>query len=265
MHISIQCDEFSSLKTKKARAESVESLNTSVDLVYDALRVIETVQPAMVMIENVSGFSSHPNGELLKIKLRKWGYHVTDEVLDARDHNGLTSRARYYLVASVWPGFKMPEQASRRTTPVWNEVEAFLPECRDVTHTESVRLGVETGRIRIINNSSLYAPTVTKSQQRQTKDSVYIQHEGKFYLPSIDLLAHLNGINDFDFSSTAETITSEIIGQSIDVPMHSALAEAALQHIYANSGTKTVVSISPDSVSAKNAKTAFRGQAAFAF
>jgi DNA (cytosine-5)-methyltransferase 1 len=265
MHISIQCDEFSSLKTKKARAESVESLSTSVDLVYDALRVVETVQPAMVLIENVCGFSSHPNGELLKIKLRKWGYHVTDEILDARDHNGLTSRARYYLVASVWPGFKMPEPTSRRTAPVWSEVEAFLPECRDVTHTESVRLGVETGRIRIISNSSHYAPTVTKSQQRQTKDSVYIQHEGKFYLPSIDLLAHLNGIHDFDFSSTAETITSEIIGQSIDVPMHSALAESALKHIYANSGTKTVLSISADSNGRKSPGAVFRSQAVFEF
>lgn len=265
LHISIQCDEFSPLKTNKARAASVESLSTSVDLAFDALRVIETVRPAMVLIENVGGFASHPNGELIKIKLRKWGYHVTDEILDARDYGGLTSRSRYYMVASVWPGFKMPEKDVRRTTPIWNEIVPFLAHARDVSHTNSVALGIETGRIRVIDENSIYAPTVTKSQQRQAKDSIYIKHEGKYLLPSLELLAHLNAIENFNFSGTADTISSEIVGQSIDVKMHGKLAVAALEHIKSNSGSKAVISISQKKPKSSLVIPSHVQQSAFAF
>jgi DNA (cytosine-5)-methyltransferase 1 len=253
MHISIQCDDYSPLKSTKARAASVDSLTTSVDLAYDALRVIETVQPAMVLIENVGGFASHPNSEMIRIKLRRWGYHVTDAILDARDYGGRTGRNRYYMVASVWPGFAMPQPQPRSTTPLWAEIERFLPDCRDVSHTNSVALGVETGRIRIIDKDSIWAPTVTKSQQRQTKDSIYIFHKGKYLLPSVELLAFLNGIEDFNFATCSETLASEIIGQSICTRMHGALARAAVEHIYANTGNRKVVSIQKkDEVSAQN-------------
>lgn len=244
LHISIQCDDFSTLKTAEARRASVQSLNTCVDQTYDALRLIETVQPAMVMIENVGGFASHSNSDMMRIKLRRWGYHVTDAVLDARDYGGLTSRSRYYLIASVWPGFEMPVPQPRAEAPLWPQIERFLPGCRDVSHTNSVALGLQTGRIRIISKDSVFAPTVTKSQQRQTKDSIYVMHEGRYLLPSIELLAFLNGIEDFNFSHCSDTLASEIVGQSICTRLHGALARAAVDHIYANTGSKKVVSIS---------------------
>lgn len=244
LHLSLQCDDFSPLKTGKAKAGAVASLDTTADLVYDGLRLIETVRPAVVMVEQVPGFASSPEGRLLTIKLRKWGYHVTGAVLDARDHGGLTSRSRYYLVASVWPGFDMPPAQPRPADPIWPLIARHLHQCRDVSHTNTVAEGLATGRIRLINQRSTCAPTITKSQNRQCKDSVYIEHEGRYLLPTTALLAELNGIpSDLSFDCVADTIASEIIGQSIDVPMHEGVVRAVRSHIATNAAGAAVISV----------------------
>lgn len=247
LHISLQCDDFSNLKTTKAKASSLESLDSSSDLVYDGLRLIESVRPAVVMIEQVEGFANSAHGDLLKVKLRKWGYFVSDGIFNAAEYDGLTGRKRFYLVASVWPNFAFPEPAPLRAAPIWSDIERFLPDCRDVSHTNSVQLGISTGRIRLLTPETVVCPTVTKSQNRQAKDSVYIYHEGKYLLPSIELLAHLNGIPaDMNYSCVADTIRSEIIGQSIEYPMHEKISQSVMEHIQLNAGKRSVVNIKRD-------------------
>jgi DNA (cytosine-5)-methyltransferase 1 len=197
--------------------------------------MIETVNPATVIIENVVGFAGSSAGELLRIKLRKWGYHVTEAVLDARQYKGITSRKRYYMVASVWPGFSMPEAEQPVVKSIWPMIERHLDTCRDITHTSTVHLGVETGRARLITRESTSAPTVTKSQARQAKDSVVISDNGRYYLPSEELLRELNGFpKDVNLNSVSSTIASEIIGQSIEYPMHHQLMMRVRDHIALN-------------------------------
>ena len=246
LHLSLQCDDFSTLKTSKAKHASIDSLDTSVDLLYDGLRLIETVRPAAVLLEQVQGFANSSEGRLFAIKLRKWGYFVTEGVLNATEHGGLTNRTRYYLVASVWPNFKMPQTPApeEKTSELWDLVRKYLPECRDVTHTQSVADGIITGRIRVLSISSTSCPTITKSQNRQAKDSVYIQAGDRYYLPTVELLSKLQGIpDDFNYSCIGETLASEIIGQSIDFPMHERLASAVYKHIQLNAGNRLIMNI----------------------
>ncbi|PPC99586.1 MAG: DNA methyltransferase [Methylotenera sp.] len=246
LHLSLQCDDFTNLKSSKAKNVSIESLDTSMDLLYDGLRLIETVKPAAVLLEQVPGFANSLEGRLFAIKLRKWGYYVTEGLLNGVEQGGRTNRTRYYLVASVWPNFKMPTPVSEtnQKSDVWQLVEQYLPGCRDVSHTKSVADGIDTGRIRIVNATSKFCPTITKSQNRQAKDSIYIEHDGKFFLPSVELLSRLQGIpNDFNYSSVGETIASEIIGQSVDYTMHERLALSVYQHIQVNAGDRLIMNI----------------------
>lgn len=246
LHLSLQCDDFTNLKNSRAKEESIESLDTSVDLLYDGLRLIETVRPAAVLLEQVPNFANSSEGRLFAIKLRKWGYYVSEGLLNGVEQGGMTNRTRYYLVASVWPNFEMPTPVgeSEKNTSMWKLVEQYLPDCRDVSHTKSVADGITTGRIRILNKDSTFCPTITKSQNRQAKDSVYIQHEGRFYLPNVELLSKLQGIpDDFNYSSVGETIASEIIGQSIDYTMHERLAQSVYNHIQINAGNRLMLNI----------------------
>ena len=235
LHLSLQCDDYSSLKTKKLKQRSLDNLDTTVDLVYDGLRLIETVQPASIVIENVPGFAQSSAADLLRVKLRRWGYYITEEVLDARQYKGITSRKRYYMVASVWPGFTMPEPVHAASGPIWPIIERHLENCRDITHTSTVHLGVETGRARLITRESTFAPTVTKSQAHQSKDSVIIMEGGRYYFPCEELLRELNGFpEDLNLNSVSGTIASEIIGQSIEYPMHHRLMMRVKDHIAQN-------------------------------
>lgn len=245
MAISLQCDEFSPVKSNSLKQRSIDDLSTSRDLVYDALRAVETIRPATIMLEQVGGFATSEEGALFALKLRKWGYYVTDGVLAAPDFGGLTGRKRYYLCASIWPNFTMPSGNELRTSPIWSEVESYLEGCRDVTHTKSLQDGLTTGRARLLTPQSMIAPTVLKSQSRQAKDSVFIAPgDGRYLFPSLELLQHLNGIpSDFNLSCVSSDIASEIIGQSIDMKMHHALTAALHAHISSNIGRHTVVNI----------------------
>lgn len=245
LHLSLQCDDFSNLKNNKAKISSIDSLDTSVDLLYDGLRLIETVRPAAVILEQVPGFANSPEGRLFSIKLRKWGYFVTEGMLNGIEQGGLTNRTRYYLVASVWPNFEMPTpQQNDVSEKLWDLVEDHLHECRDVTHTKSLQEGISGGRLRPLNKNSKFCPTVTKSQNRQAKDSVYIEKDGRYFLPTVELLSKLQGIpDDFNYNNVGETIASEIIGQGIDYPMHERLTAAVYSHIQLNAGSRLMINI----------------------
>lgn len=233
LHISLQCDDFSCAKARKFKDASLADLSTSRDLVYDALRLVESVRPATVMIENVPAFANSAEGQLLRIKLRKFGYHVTDGNLAGDRFGGLTGRRRYYLVASVFKGFELPAEGAPRSVPIWSEIAPYLDGCRDVSHTLSLRKGLEGGRARIIDAESIVSPTILKSQNRQAKDSVYIRMaDGAYRLPSGELLQRLNGIPaSVHFRNVAGDIASEIVGQSIEYPMHHRIAVALRSHL----------------------------------
>lgn len=241
LHVSIQCDDFTNLKAASLKTKHLEDLDTTRDLVYDVLKLIENpgVRPACVVIENVPGFKDAAEGQLLMTKLRRWGYDVHAQVLDARDFGGRTSRQRLYIVASVFPGFTMPTPTGRTREPgaLWAEIVADeIDQCREVTHTTSVQGGFATGRIRLLRPDGLHAPTVTKSQSRGTKDALYLAtDDGRILALTERMLRRLNGIPDtFRLDTTSSELAVEQIGQSIDWDMHHAVASATRDHLLAN-------------------------------
>lgn len=245
MHISLQCDEFSTAKSNSLKARAIQDLSTSRDLVYDALRLIETVRPACVLLEQVRGFSNSLEGELFVTKLRKWGYHVTESILKASKMGGLTHRERYYVVASVYPEFKMPDSKCEESIGVWDEISQYLQDCREVTENKAVQDGIAFGRARLIKPGDLVAPTVLKSQPRQTKDSVYIQDAaGRIFYPTEDVLRKLNGFPEtICLRSTSMEVGAEIIGQSIDYPMHHAVVAAVHKHLTENTNGRQILTL----------------------
>jgi DNA (cytosine-5)-methyltransferase 1 len=245
LHISLPCDDHSAAKSNSLKERSIENLSTSRDIVYDALRMIETIRPACVMIEQVRNFASSAEGQLLTIKLRKWGYDVTDGIFRADQYGGLTRRERYYCVASIFPGFTMPAPDTEPSQPLWDKIQHLLPACRDISNTKSLAKGILTGRGRFITPQSLVSPTILKSQSRQAADSIWIaMPDGTYRFPTLDMLQLLQGIPaDFDLSTVSSEIATEIIGQSIDVPLHEKIARAVHQHIADNVGHHTIINI----------------------
>lgn len=245
MHISLQCDEFSTAKSNSLKDRAIRDLSTSRDLVYDALRLIETVNPACVLLEQVRGFNTSLEGELFVTKLRKWGYHVSEAVFKASRMGGLTHRERYYVVASVFPEFKMPEDQGVAAKNAWDEIAPILHECRDVTENKAVQDGIACGRARLVKPGDSVAPTVLKSQPRQAKDSVYVQnYDGRILYPTEEILRKLNGFPEtICLRSTSMEVGAEIIGQSIDYNMHHSIVRAVHQHLTDNTNGRQILTL----------------------
>ena len=244
LHFCPQCDEYSNAKALKLKERSIENLDTTIDMVYDGLRMMEELQPGVIVVENVEGFGNSLAGQILSVKLRKWGYHVTEKVVRGDLMGGLTKRKRYYLVASVFPGFEFPEEKISNLS-AWDLIQPEIQNLRDSTNNNAVIDGIRTGRIRLLEKGDHFSPTILKSQNRMAKDSLYIKHDDRILFPNEKILRILSGFPDsIHLDNVGETIASEIIGQSIDYPMHHRIIENIFEHVQLNRKNSKVIRIS---------------------
>ena len=233
MHLCLQCDDHSNIKANALKQRSVTDLSTTIDMVYPALRLIEEGQPGVVMVENVPNFANSGACELFCLTLRRWGYHVSTAVLKAPDYGALTTRTRFYLVASIWPGFEFPAPSGPAPISAYDAIAHTLPLSRDVTDLKTTQDAIKSGRIVYVSPENRHAPTTVKSQSHQPKDGTYIKGpNGRVLWPTEDALRILNGIPaDFSFNAVAEGIAVEQIGQGIEFPLHHAVGASVLGHI----------------------------------
>ena len=233
LQISIQCDDFSCLKTHSARKKSIEDLSSTRDMFLSVLDTIKKVGSPCLLIENVKPFYNSVEAQLFRKALEQVGYKVYEKVLSAKDYNGMSNRERYFMFATMLPvGFTFPSPVAR-TANAWRDViSKNLQTFRDVSHTSSVRKGIETGRIRTVSDGDAIAPAITKSQNRQAKDSLYVSHEGRYLMPDNKTLMELMGfVEGFDLSAFTVELGAEMIGQSVEVPMHRAISGEIAKHI----------------------------------
>lgn len=235
--LSLQCNDFSNSKAEKLKQLSLEDGSSSIDMVIDAINIISKFNFPTVLIENVPNFFTSDAGKILALRLNRLGYRTYCDKFDARDYGGLTSRVRGYLFATMLPSeFEMPKPTKRNKIPIWEmlnfDERISTGELRDVTHTSSLQEGLRTGRARLIKRDSLFSPSVLKSQNRQAKDSLFIYDDAsdRYYFTSNKLLSELMGIK-MNFDAVGGTLESEIIGQSIETPLHEALLDSINKHL----------------------------------
>jgi DNA (cytosine-5)-methyltransferase 1 len=70
-------------------------------LVYSALVIINKVQPAVVLIENVVQYSDSASAQILRQQLRDMGYRTHEAVLEGKDFGVMENRVRWCLVATT--------------------------------------------------------------------------------------------------------------------------------------------------------------------
>lgn len=234
LHCSIQCDDFSNMKSNSLKDNSIDDLSTAIDMFIPALELADMTNTPTMLVENVANFGKSIECRLLTTGLKWLGHEVETHNYNAADFNGMTKRVRAYLFSSQLGLDDIKATPVPRQAHAWNDVIApRLNELRDVTHCKTIKKGIDTGRIRVINVGDAIVPTIVKSQSRQVKDSVYVYMNGRYYMPSNDMLKALMGIPaDFNTAPFSEEITSEITGQSIEYPMHQAICEKIKQHIY---------------------------------
>lgn len=232
---SLQCDDFSTLKTHQQREQSVEDLTSTLDMFIPMLNIIDKLKTPVLLIENVPGFQESPINDVVRLQLMRRGYKVYQDIFDARDYGGHTSRKRTYLVATT---LEAPFEFPLKSAPaphVWPTV--ILPNWseiieRDVTDTKVAKDSITTNRLRAITEDKHFAPTLTKSQGQDAKDSVVVQKDGRIYRLPVKVQKMLNGISDnFNVDWMPIDKAAQIIGQSICCNLHEAIIKSIKNHI----------------------------------
>lgn len=243
-HYSLGCDDHSPCKSTLAKEKSFADLSTMYDMVYPILKQIEVVSPAVVVIENVTQFKESGAGKMLRTSLRRMGYNITEMVLNAVDYGALQGRKRYYLVASIYPGFVEPKKATLNKKPLRDLILSHIDKCSDVTDLKSIAArSIKNRNMPLyVTVDSLYSPTFLKSQDRGISDAVYIKHNDRVYKPSRQLMQELMSIpGDFKVAWMAKEQAVETLGQSIDYKLHHAVMKSVTEHIKLNLGNRTII------------------------
>lgn len=240
MHASLQCDHFSNVCPASV-AESY-SLETTRDMFIPLLDGVKRLKPGVLVIEQVEGFQKSTEWRLLTMQLERLGYFVDYKTLDARKQDGINSRKRMYAVCSIFPNFEFPENLEPNEKCIWDKyIAPHLVGCRDVTHSKSIQDGARVGRLRTIKRGKPYSPTPIKSQERMAKDTLVIEDDGRYFMPTEALLKSILSIpKEFDTNIVGKVISTEIVGQSIDYHMHHRVLESVKEHLMLNLGRCTV-------------------------
>jgi len=246
LHISFCCQAFTLMKSKSDHAQSRENLTTSQDMFVAGMELINESNVASLLVENVVPFGKSHECEIFKAGLSLMGYKINCQNIKASEHNCYTNRDRYYLFASKLDAtfeFPLPQP---RTVNAWEDIikhqlmGPFQKErgkwankaLRDVSHTKAIQNAIETKRDRFMTSDKDICSTIPRCQSRQVKDALYISHEGAYFYPKVQMQRDLMGIPEgFDLSLQTSEVSTEIQGNSVEAPQHSAIIAQVKKHI----------------------------------
>lgn len=130
------CQGFSAMRTKNGSRRNRDARN---DLVFDVLRIVRSMKPKTVMLENVPGLARDRRHAAFRKGLESLGYRVTSDVLNTVDFGVPQRRRRLVLLASTATKPEFAPKARRRRT-VRDLIEKLPPPERsgDPLHNYSI-------------------------------------------------------------------------------------------------------------------------------
>lgn len=101
LEAGIPCSGASKAGKSKRSLAAMEAHPTVGHLVAPAIMLLQKLQPAVAVIENVPDYAFSGSAHILRGMLRDMGYEVQELELDASEFGCLEARRRWFLVAST--------------------------------------------------------------------------------------------------------------------------------------------------------------------
>lgn len=99
MQVSLPCTGHSPAGKAKRGIAIAEDHPTDALAIYGALRLIEAVQPSVLISENVPHAKTSASYAILRAYLAESGYRVFDKIMDHTDAGSVESRKRWWMLA----------------------------------------------------------------------------------------------------------------------------------------------------------------------
>ena len=228
LEVGIPCSGASSAGRAKRSLAMAESHPHVGHLVYAALALIQKLQPAAVVVENVPNYGNSASAEILRHQLRDMGYNVTEHTLSATDYGCLENRIRWAMVATtdgLSPLDILPEPSCISSATLGDMLEPIaLDDSRwsELSYLkDKAERDAEAGKgfkMQVVDETSTMVPVIRKNYNKGGSTDPYVQHP-----ENVNLLrkftptehARIKGVPAHLISDMPATTAHEMLGQGI--------------------------------------------------
>lgn len=231
--ISLQCDDFANVKAKSLKDASFDEGDSTLDMIVPALDMIRSFAFPSILVEQAAEFQGSDAEKIFRLQMQRMGYKTYSKKINAKDQNGLVNRNRTFVFCTKYNAqFEWPESVVNTRSIMEECIVPFYDEMRDISHTTAMKEAEASGRARHIKPDANVAPSLTKSQSRQAKDTVVFKDGDKVLYPSISQCKKIMGAEAFDLSHESSTeLQYEIIGQGVCMTTYGNIMGAIRSHI----------------------------------
>ena len=239
LDLSLPCSGASQAGHTKNKLEVMEDHEHVGHLAFAALVIISKVQPAALLLENVTQYAKTASAKIIRKQLNDMGYNVHEAVVNGYDAGCLEARERWCLVATthgldfdfdqLYPPVEIRMTVGQILEDIpldsskWSKNEGLLAKQeRDIDAGKGFRLPIVTA-------DSTKVPTLRKGYQKKGSCDAQVQHPSD---PSLARLftgqehLRIKGIDPALFGEdVSDAIIHQAAGQSVQPPVFIPIAE----------------------------------------
>lgn len=245
LQVSLPCTGHSLSGKAKRNLKCAEDHPTDALAVYGLLRILEAVNPSVVVSENVKQAANSASYAIVRAYLLAQGYNITEAVIDGEDAGTIENRERWWLVATsagldagTLDLADLPRQPRRYATlgEVMEPLASEDPAWKDYAYLDAKAArdkadGKGFAR-QFVDAASTTLGTIGKGYQKARSTEPFIKGaDGKQRLLTPVEHARVKGIPESLVDGTPATLAHEILGQSILFPHAKAIAQLVGRHL----------------------------------
>lgn len=208
-------------------------------LIYAAIALIQKLQPAAIVLENVTTYASSGSAEILRSQLRDMGYNISEHVLSARDYGALENRIRWAFVATtdgIDPLDVLPQaqaMASRKLGDLLDPVPADDKSWSELQYLKDKEVrDVAAGKgfaMQTVDAESTSVPVIRKHYSKGGSTDPFVKHPTnpkllRKFTPGEH--ARIKGVPEHLIGGLSATTAHQLLGQGIAYVPFKELFEA---------------------------------------
>lgn len=233
--IGLPCEPFSRARDAQRGAGNICEDHALGDMVFWALRIIDNLNPATVVIEEAPAFLKSGAGQIAIRALERLGYAVSSKIVNPLEHGELSGRKRAVIIASDEPTQWLELEECQRTVGeildesvepgAWfdRETKSWLFNHWEKQSAKGNGFGL---RARKLKASDTNVGTIKKRYFNGQGDGQVVTHpkkEGVFRWLTLREVKRLHGVAGDYYLGAAKTTAGEVLGQGVIVSLFARL------------------------------------------
>lgn len=233
----IPCTGASKAGRSKNKLEFAESHDSAGACFFSTLAMIEALNPACCILENVQEYASTASMVVIRSVLNSLGYKLNEAILDGNEFGTLEKRKRLCVVAlsEGIDDFSFEDvKPVRRKEPTINDILEDIPLDSDRYRSFDYLAKKEIAdkkagkgfKRQLLDGSESYCGVIGKDYAKCRSTEPFLKHPDGVQSRLFTPIEHcrLKGIPEEMISGLSDTVAHQVLGQSVCFPAFRAVA-----------------------------------------